>query len=101
LWPPLKKKKKKQQKKKKKRFQVFRSCVLRNRAWHLGAIFGVFRSCVCFVVVFVVWSLFSDFDFLFVAIFVVVVVVVVVANKFLQVFLFVYHRCHRHHYQRC
>jgi hypothetical protein len=60
LWPLLKKKKKKQQQqqqKKKKRFQAFRSCVLRNRGWHLGAIFGVFRSCVCFVVVFVVLEL--------------------------------------------
>jgi hypothetical protein len=42
LWPLLKKKKKKKQQKKKKQFQVFRSCVLRNRAWHLGAIFGCF-----------------------------------------------------------
>jgi hypothetical protein len=48
LWPLLKKKKKKkQQQKKKKKFQVFRSCVFRNRAWHLGAIFGIFRSSVC------------------------------------------------------
>jgi hypothetical protein len=42
LWPLLKKKKKKKQQKKKKQFQVFRSCVLGNRAWHLGAIFGCF-----------------------------------------------------------